>query len=221
MPIVSKDVESARSDVKLAKESGADIVELRLDYLDNIYESGLKQMIRAGGVPKIVTLRRKKDGGNFRGTEKERIRILEKACLLGADYVDVEYDADFKVTRGAVTKVICSYHDFERTPGVQGLLNILETCLENEPRPGVVKIVTMATKYADNIAIFEFLEKAKDVAGDVNVVSFCMGEKGVLSRVLCTKFGSFLTFAALGKGKESAPGQVDIKLMKEFHGLIL
>ncbi len=181
----------------------------------------MKQLIRAQGIPKIVTLRRKKDGGNFRGTEKERIRILEKACLLGADYADVEYDADFRVPCGAVTKVICSYHDFERTPDVKGLLVILETCLEMEPRPDVVKIVTMATKYADNVAVFEFLERARDVAGDVSVVSFCMGEKGVLSRVLCTKFGSFLTFAALGKGKESAPGQVDIKLMKEFQGLML
>lgn len=221
MPIVSKEILSARADIKLAKESGADIVELRLDYLDNISESGLKQMIRADGVPKIVTLRRKKDGGNFRGTEKERQRILEKACLLGADYVDVEYDADFNMPAGALTKVICSYHDFERTPDVKGLLNTLELCLENEPRPDVVKIVTMATKYADNVTILEFLERARDALGDAKVVSFCMGEKGVLSRVLCTKFGSLLTFAALGKGKESAPGQVDIKVMKEFCGLML
>jgi len=154
VPIVSKDVESARADIKLSKESGADIVELRLDYLLNISESGLKQLIKAEKMRKIVTLRRKKDGGNFRGTEKERVRILEKACVLGADYVDVEYDADFCLPVGAVTKVICSYHDFERTPDVKGLVNTLETCLEMEPKPDVVKIVTMATKYADNVAIF-------------------------------------------------------------------
>ena len=43
-----------------------------------------------------------------------------------------------------------------------------------------------------------------------------MGNKGKLSRAFCTKFGSFLTFASLKKGEESAPGQIDINLLKEF-----
>jgi 3-dehydroquinate dehydratase / shikimate dehydrogenase len=34
-----------------------------------------------------------------------------------------------------------------------------------------------------------------------------MGEKGVVTRILASKYGGFLTFGALSSGQESAPGQ--------------
>ena len=42
------------------------------------------------------------------------------------------------------------------------------------------------------------------------VISFCMGELGIISRILYKRFGSYLTFASLRTGKESAPGQINI-----------
>lgn len=38
-----------------------------------------------------------------------------------------------------------------------------------------------------------------------------MGEKGLMSRVLCPKFGGYLTFGTLENGKVSAPGQPTIR----------
>lgn len=38
-----------------------------------------------------------------------------------------------------------------------------------------------------------------------------MGEKGLMSRILCPKFGGYLTFGTLEVGKVSAPGQPTIK----------
>lgn len=37
-----------------------------------------------------------------------------------------------------------------------------------------------------------------------------MGERGLMSRVLCPKFGGYLTFGTLDSGKVSAPGQPTI-----------
>lgn len=37
-----------------------------------------------------------------------------------------------------------------------------------------------------------------------------MGERGLMSRVLCPKFGGYLTFGTLEPGKVSAPGQPTI-----------
>ncbi|MFH1127634.1 MAG: type I 3-dehydroquinate dehydratase [archaeon] len=219
IPITSKTVDSALKDIRLAEKSGADVVELRLDYIPTLGDGELMRMMRASKLLKIVTVRRKADGGHFTGTEKERLRVLKKACELGADYVDVELDADIGVFKDAGVKTICSYHDFSETPRVDDLLAVLESCLLKGP--DVVKIVTMANKYNDNVKIFEFLEKSKVIAGDVKVISFCMGEKGKLSRALCVKFGSFLTFASLGCGKESALGQIDINLMKEFMEVVV
>ena len=39
------------------------------------------------------------------------------------------------------------------------------------------------------------------------VIALAMGERGVLSRILASRFGAFLTFGALSKSRESAPGQ--------------
>ena len=216
IPITSRSVEGALKDIGLAEKAGADVVELRLDYISGLCEADLKRMVDEGCVSKIVTARRKVDGGCFSGTEKERVGLLLAACKFGVDYVDVELDVDFSIFRDAGVKVICSYHNFNQTPSVSDLLAILESCVLK--RPDVVKIVTMAKKYSDNVVILDFLEKARK---DVKVVSFCMGDKGKLSRVLCTHFGSFFTFAALEGGKESAPGQADVEVMKGFREVLV
>ncbi|CAL4906271.1 unnamed protein product [Urochloa decumbens] len=44
-------------------------------------------------------------------------------------------------------------------------------------------------------------------AKQVPIVGLVMKERGFISQVLCAKYGGYLTFAALEKGKESAPGQ--------------
>jgi len=75
-----------------------------------------------------------------------------------------------------------------------------------------VKIVTYANDITDNIRIFELLKSAK-----VPTISFCMGELGYISRILISKFGGFLTFASLEKGKESAPGQLTISELSNIY----
>lgn len=42
------------------------------------------------------------------------------------------------------------------------------------------------------------------------MIALSMGERGVTSRILATKYGGFLTFGALSSGLESAPGQPTI-----------
>ena len=218
IPITSGTVEDALKDIKLAEKSGADYIELRLDYISKLDENSLRTIINAISVSTIVTIRRKAERGNFTGTEKERIDLLLTACKMGANYVDIEHDTDidFSTFQNTDTKVICSYHNFKQTPPVENLLSIIKSCILK--KPDVVKIITMAKKYSDNIVILDFLEKIKK---DIKIISFCMGDKGKLSRVLCTKFGSFLTFAALEDKKKSAPGQVDISIMKEFSEVLI
>ena len=51
-----------------------------------------------------------------------------------------------------------------------------------------------------------------------SVIALAMGERGVLSRLLASRFGAFLTFGALSKGRESAPGQPLISdLRARYH----
>lgn len=44
-----------------------------------------------------------------------------------------------------------------------------------------------------------------------------MGERGVVTRILASKYGGFLTFGALGAGRESAPGQPTVAALKALY----
>src|SRR5206468_7183882 len=48
-------------------------------------------------------------------------------------------------------------------------------------------------------------------------IALCMGEAGLISRVLAKKFGGFLTFASLKNESATAPGQVTIHDMKQLY----
>ncbi len=137
------------------------------------------------------------------------MRLLQKAIELGADYVDVEYDSINQIIRRGSSKIIISYHNFKETP--QNISKIYYDICQH--KPDIAKIVTYANDITDNIRIFELLRTAS-----IPIISFCMGEMGYISRILTKKFGGFLTFASLEKGKESAPGQLTVdKLSRIYH----
>jgi 3-dehydroquinate dehydratase-1 len=70
----------------------------------------------------------------------------------------------------------------------------------------------MAASIEDSISIFELYREV----GDSKLVAFAMGEKGIVSRVLCglCKSSPF-TYASLGN--EIAPGQLTIIQMKRLY----
>ena len=49
------------------------------------------------------------------------------------------------------------------------------------------------------------------------IISLAMGERGLPSRLLASRFGSHLTFACLGKGRASAPGQPSISDLRSMY----
>lgn len=44
-----------------------------------------------------------------------------------------------------------------------------------------------------------------------------MGERGVITRILASKYGGYLTFAAMSAGEESAPGQPSLSDMLNMY----
>lgn len=44
-----------------------------------------------------------------------------------------------------------------------------------------------------------------------------MREKGLISRILCAKFGGYLTFGTLDEGSVSAPGQPTLKDLLDLY----
>ncbi len=192
---------------------GADIIELRIDYLKDIDEKILEKIIRSKQGKVIVTCRPKHLGGNFSGSEKQRIKLLKRAIDSGAEYIDIEIEAGDAILKEIImnkkdTKIIISHHDFQKTPGLNKLEKIYQKI--NSFKPDIVKIATTAVSINDCFTIFNLQE------GKSNLAALSMGIKGQLTRILPGKFGSMIAYASI-KGKESAPGQLSVKGLKEEY----
>ena len=184
----------------------ADIAEIRLDFM---VEYDLSRLLRDRPCPVIVTNRPEREGGRYRGSEEERVKPLLEAIDLGADYVDVEHDATHLISDRKETRLIVSYHDFEKTPA-----NFVQLhCDLAAKGADVVKIVGMAQRVQDNLLVFDALAQSH-----LPTIAIAMGEAGLISRILALRYDTcLLTYATLGKGERVAPGQLAVATMHEVY----
>lgn len=176
-----------------------DLFELRLDYLQ---ELDLARLLSGRTRPVIVTNRPVRQGGRWAGSEQLRIWFLRQAVQLGADYVDAEDDSVAELGPKGSSRLIISHHDLDRTPqDLRPLYRRLAGLGAD-----IVKVVTTARSIEDTLAVFRMLGSARMPA-----IGLAMGEAGVITRILAPRYGAFLTFASLERGKESAPGQLTVQ----------
>ena len=187
-------------------ELGAELVELRLDFMRRKPDVGL--LLKNRPTPVVVTIRRREDRGRWFGSEEQRLAILREAIIAGAEYVDLEDDVAESIPRFGSTKRIVSYHNFEETP--IELFDIHKRMCKCDP--DVVKIVTMANSPSDNVRMLELVQSAT-----VPTVGFCMGEFGTISRILCGRFGSPFTYASFSREREMAPGQLSFAEVRNLY----
>ncbi|CAK0754240.1 hypothetical protein CVIRNUC_002282 [Coccomyxa viridis] len=222
--ITATSVETALREIQEVYELGADAIELRLDFLEDLAlkDPGppLKALLgkcKELDRPAIVTLRPEWEGGQYRGSDVVRLAILKYAAVLGAAYVDVEYLAAefFFASKGQLplsTRVILSHHDYKGTPDSSTLEKLMEDMFASGA--DVAKIATTAEHIQDAARVLALPRKASRP-----VIALAMGERGVASRILAPKFGSHLTFGALSSEKASAPGQPLLSELKHLYGL--
>lgn len=187
-------------------EKGAQLIELRLDWLSHIPD--LSRLIGKRPTPVIVTCRRPEDRGRWRGSEEERVTLLRSAIVAGVEYVDLEEDIAGYIPRYGDTQRIISYHNFDETPDDLETIHA-KLCKRD---PDIVKIVTMANSPDDMVRMLQLVEKSS-----VPTAGFCMGEFGMPSRILCGKYGSPLTYATFSSDRELAPGQLSFAQMRDVY----
>jgi 3-dehydroquinate dehydratase/shikimate dehydrogenase len=224
VPIAAEDLDKARVQIKAAVGAGAEILELRVDYLENLTIDLVKKLIietknaAEQSVPVIVTCRDQKQGGVKPYPEKLRIDILVEAVRSGCDFIDCEHEnflsASVQKTLKSVladnsnARLILSAHDFESRFEDIGRLyqDILKVCPTAIP-----KLVYAANHINDCFEAFDLLHNR---SGDSIV--FCMGAAGLISRIIAKKLDSFVTFASINDEAATAPGQLTIE---QFKGL--
>ena len=203
----------------------ADVVELRLDCLEEdqlpAAQARLGAPLGEMRLPFIITYRPQEQGGRRRMGLEERLSFWRGAPawlreVSGRDRAFADLELDLLESHGAATlgdlsrafRVICSHHDFQRTPAE------LEEVFGRMARTpaDVLKIATRANSITDCLEVLRLCERR----GGREVIAVSMGEAGLLTRVLGPAFGSFLTYGSLDPAQATAPGQIGAR---ELHSL--
>ncbi len=205
--------------------------------------AAIVRLVDESPLPCIITCRAASEGGDYDGDDAGRValwehlgiadndakQILDRSLTVAAllhpkhppRYIDVElatYQRSANLRqkvglavdheqqrRDLTTSLILSAHDFNTRPAT---LTRLIADMDAAPAARVHKIAWRARSLRDNIEAFEILQHASRPT-----IALCMGEFGLMSRVLAPKFGpggGFLTFASLRDTTTTAPGQPTI-----------
>lgn len=213
VPVIKKDAASFIRAVESLNNTSADIIELRVDYLEPLTESAIDQIVSfKSKKPAILTIRMKEEGGMQKIDEKFRENLFLQFHTR-VKYVDIEFRAlstAKKIMKDTSSRVILSMHDFEKTPSKQVLDNYIQSAFDAGAY--VAKVAVKCNSYDDSIVLLELLEKWKNK----NVCIVGMGEYGTLTRVLSPLFNPYLTFVSIDETSKSASGQVTLFQMLQF-----
>src|SRR5437763_6951647 len=193
-------------------------LEFRLDYLSHPAQALPKIKRFTEYHPQIVaigTCRRIVSGGKFRGSLATQLEILSKAAAAGCQLLDLELQSASKCKPGQLQRLrakaalIISFHDFRATK------NLERTLAKMAAFPAdFYKIVGTATALYDNVTMMKFLEKESDRH---SLIGVCMGEQGIISRILGVRAGSAFTFAAISADDKTAPGQMTAQDLRSTY----
>jgi 3-dehydroquinate dehydratase / shikimate dehydrogenase len=194
-------------------------VEFRLDYLEKPLNAlpKIKQFFADNSAATgIATCRRTANGGKFSGSLAAEMEILIKAAHSGFHLVDLELESAESLKKGELQKlrdtgvaIIISHHDFSATKDLDSIYERIKPF-----QPDFVKIVPTAKHLTDNVSLMRFIERTNESA---NIVGICMGDAGIISRVLGLRAGSAFTFAAATQGEETGPGQIAARTLIDTY----
>jgi 3-dehydroquinate dehydratase-1 len=207
--IIDKDDVKASLDV----EHCVDLFEVRIDLIGDGWQEVAKQLNK----PWLATNRVASEGGNWQGDEDSRVAELLNALDLGAQFVDIELRTK-NVKRIVETikrsaKCIVSFHDWEKMPSLEKLEGIVRE--ELEAGADICKVAAKAEKYEDNATILELIGRFPEAA----LIALSFGPLGIIGRTLSPLMGGYLTYAAAGQGKESAPGQLPVRELRKIYDM--
>jgi 3-dehydroquinate dehydratase-1 len=179
----------------------SEMVELRVDGL-NLTKKDLILISKRIRKETILTSRNKE--------------IILNSLNLGFDFIDVDISMinDLKLSKKDRLRIIVSFHDHEKTPGINSLRLLIDQMRKSGA--GAIKIATKVNNNQDNKNLLKIL---LDIKKNEKMIVIGMGEKGRITRIVGPLLGSFLTFASTKYG-ESAPGQIEINKMKDIYKLL-
>ncbi|MCI1210060.1 MAG: type I 3-dehydroquinate dehydratase [Treponema sp.] len=200
-----------------------DLVELRVDYLDEDERFHIRSFPQQAHIPSILTIRRKIDGGRYEGGEASRTMLFARGLAFAdqnpaKNFAYVDFEDDFRIPslqEGALafgTRIIRSYHNMSApvTNLAERLRAMRVTGYE------IPKIAFMPHSLSDVTNLFR---EAADLTGADHILC-AMGPEGLPSRILCDKLNSYLTYTTAPENMQNTKslGHIDpVTLCNTYH----
>lgn len=224
VPIAAKDLEEAKRQIKAARAAGAEMLELRTDYLESLSVAVVEKLVaEVKGVPKplpvIVTCRDSRQGGAIDYPAQLRTNVLTGALKAGAEFIDVEFEnfrsteisekIELALSRGPKGRLILSAHNFEtKFANMMRVYRHIQTVYP----PAIPKLVYTANHINDCFEAFDLLHRTSGER-----IVFCMGAAGLITRIIAKKLNCLVTFASVDEKSATAPGQLTIGQLRELY----
>ncbi|MCH7989819.1 MAG: type I 3-dehydroquinate dehydratase [Planctomycetes bacterium] len=183
------------------------MIELCLDHL--VKEPDVGDLLKEVGKPVLVSCRRERDGGQWKGSEEDRIALLRQAIVSGPAYVELELDIAKSIPRFGDTKRVVSYTSLDKPLG-----KVDDIFTEAADADADVVKFTWPTPNLD--AAWPLLV-AVSKKRKLPVVGMGLGRASLMFSLMGLKYGSPWIYAALEKGMEAHPGQATVWELEEIH----
>lgn len=230
VPLTGKTQSEIMDEAKRATNSGADLIEWRIDWFDDVFDfckledtaRKIKRII--GDMPLLMTFRTKEEGGKRDISLEHYGELISEICNKKmAEMVDIEALKEETFIKNIVSVAIKndlvtvgSNHDFDKTPSKEEIISRL--CKMQELGLHITKIAVMPQKERDVLTLLDATLAMKETYADRPFITMSMSKKGLISRLAGECFGTCLTFGTAGAA--SAPGQIDAKELNHVLDLL-
>lgn len=228
IPIMGTNMQEIICEARKINTYPANLIEWRVDFFEAYkdaaaVDTGLAKISEICGKPIIFTLRSKREGGMADVTVAQYMAFAEKHMASPyIDMLDIELMTGQEEVKELVKKIhehgkiaIVSYHDFQKTPDTEVMLELLSQM--DRTGADILKLAVMPNNRKD---VMELLNVTVDMGTMTKkpLITMSMGKAGVLSRLIGEMTGSAITFA-IGE-KASAPGQISAGVLEQVLDLL-
>ncbi len=192
-----------------------DMVELRCDCLEAREYDGVSSFPAKIDLPVILTVRRRKDGGEFDGDEEARLRLLRIGSKGGYSYIELE--SDFRGSgleqsaRSAGVRVIRSFFHDRGIP--DDLVSDMRSAVAAEEIPRAIVETRGSSDLESLLRVYGRL------SGIDEYILYSTGDYGFATRVLAGKLGSAVSFCSASCGDRAAGKRFDPEKLDVLYRL--
>ncbi|MDE1868795.1 MAG: type I 3-dehydroquinate dehydratase [Candidatus Micrarchaeota archaeon] len=215
--------EAVLKDISVAKAFGANLAELRNDFLKIAERKRIPDIVQMSELPVVTTCRIRTEGGKFAEFDETCVQMQKDAMEYGAQFIDIPMNAPTRtrdeLIKAAIkndTRIIISKHE-QNMPSLQKMRETLER-MHTLPHD-IIKMVYTPKAPDDTLRLLEAAQSLRIHRKPYTV--FGMGPYGKLSRVLSLFVGGSIAYCSIERnGRQDNLNQVSILDMKEIFSYI-